>query len=100
MKNMRICVTVFAALLFSQSAMALSVEQRDNTNSDGTARFADPDQQMPAGLVSPDSMNNGGRVGPLSGAAVVAPGVPQMLGVDRGGEAFDQAYGHVTNQNR
>jgi hypothetical protein len=54
-------------------AQALSVESRNSQNSDGTQKFADPDEQMPAFLVSPGSVNSG-EVGFVSGAnAVVIP---------------------------
>ena len=100
MKNLKCLAAALAVLLLSSSgAFALSTEQ-GTMNSDGTPKFSDPDEQTPPGLVSPDSGNVAHLSGPLSGPSVTMPTAPQMMGVDQGGQAFDHAYGHVTNQNQ
>jgi hypothetical protein len=101
MKNLRFLALVLAfAVLAAPGAFALSTEQSP-INSDGTPKFADPDDQTPPGLVSSDGHSSGVTMN-LSGSSspVNLPTPGQAMGMDQGQSAFDHAYGHVTNQNQ
>ncbi|MDP9127004.1 MAG: hypothetical protein M3N08_01910 [Pseudomonadota bacterium] len=85
-------------LLCGTEANALTSETRSMTNSDGSARYVDPDEQTPR-LLAPPNINAGrnGMTSPREG--VLGPNVPQMLGAGHEGEqAFDRAYSHLGNR--
>ena len=70
-------VTLFALLLATAPAHALSTEQHGGTNADGTPRFADPDEQQPpfvAGATEDGAQGSQGSSGPSAGLHYGAPG--------------------------
>jgi hypothetical protein len=98
MKRISVAFAILMALMLtSANASALSIEQKDTTNSDGTPKFADPDEQTPPLLAMPN--NGSGNNVVENPSAVVAPSMPQMLGADQNGQqAFDRAYAHLQNK--
>jgi len=98
MKKIVFILLVTAMLgMFSASANALS-EQVAPVNSDGTAKFADPDERAPAFLIAP----NGGlspTAGDPSSANVQAPSLANRIGtMGEGAQSFDRAVNHLQNQ--
>lgn len=101
---MRPSILSLAALLtltLSPPAFALTINHEAGMNSDGTAKFADPDEQMPNFMTSPTAPlapSGPSAVQSPSGVMLpVAPGANMGLSVNRIGpapqpDAFDQAY--------
>jgi len=91
---------VFTLALFaSPASFALSVDRDTGMNSDGSAKFSDPDDQKPAFMNGMPDEPSSATQRP-SGSVTVSPGLtgsdnmrsfnPQNSGTD----AFDQAYSH------
>jgi hypothetical protein len=98
MKNY-ILLAALVAVLAPVNAHALSIEQKDNTNTDGTPKFADPDEQAPPMLAMPNDSGSGSMALDPSQYSVNRPSVPQMMGVTQGSDdAFDHAAAHLQNQ--
>ena len=96
------------ALLLVMSATpasALTLDRSSSMNGDGTAKFADPDDQAPPGLTAMPS-EDGTPVQPSHNNMTMqlAPGAGLGLSVNNGfgqapsGDAFDRAYGHFGNR--
>ncbi len=88
---------LFAALLLgvvmmSYNVLALSTEQRNSENTDGTAKFADPDEQMPAFVISSDHTSSAGSSLSFGDSQVTPPTVGDS---DYGARDFDRAYAHL-----
>lgn len=98
MKKSWLLGSMVAVLMLAGPAFALSVEQGP-VNSDGTAKFSDPDEQTPQGLVSPDSGSSHFSAGVTQQPYMGSPYTPQVMGMDQGQNAFDNAYNHVANQH-
>ena len=98
MKKRLFSAALFAALMVSSPhAFALSVEQAP-VNSDGSAKFSDPDEKTPFGVTSSESAapNNGaGVTEPYMGS----PYTPPVMNMEQGQGAFDHAYNHLNNQH-
>jgi len=94
------CAAIFALLLLaSSSAFALSTDRDSGMNSDGSAKFSDPDDQRP-GFARGQSDDDSASANARSIAPTVSPG---MAGLEngrsfnpqnQGPDAFDQAYSH------
>jgi len=85
-------ILVFGSLLISGSAFALSSEQKGGQNSDGSPKFADPDEQMPAFMVPQSQTRSGSGFQPLPEGASLTPLQPGQY--DNGAAAFQKAYTH------
>ncbi len=96
MKKLWISTALFVALLANiHSAAAFSTDQGANQNSDGSPKFADPDEQMPGFMVAPDEVR--ARTGTLSfGSSPVT--APTQGEYDSGAKAFDQAFSRQQNK--
>lgn len=54
MRTFIFCIIALAMLMFSASpSFALSIDRDSGVNTDGTAKFADPDDQMPNFMTGP-----------------------------------------------
>jgi hypothetical protein len=96
MKNFWLIAAIaLLALSNVHNAAAFSTDSRNNQNSDGSPKFADPDEQMPGFVVAPDNARSGGRA-PSSGFTAVT--IPQTGENTPGARAFDEAF--TRQQNR
>jgi len=91
MKKIWFATALFATLAIVHNAAAFSVDQSSSQNSDGTPKFADPDDQKPGFMLGLDGGET--RVGsiPLGAPTVTAPTMGEN---DNGARAFDQAFAH------
>jgi hypothetical protein len=91
MKNFWLPAAILTAVLSApHPAAAFSTEQVPGQNSDGTPKFADPDEQMPGFVTAPGGAGAGNSLS-LSGAPVT---IPTQGEYDNGARAFDQAFSH------
>ena len=82
---------VVLAVGMASAAQAFSLDQRNDRNSDGTAKFADPDEQMPNFVISPEAAaasvdHSATRTAPTT--------LTQPSDTTSGAAAFDRAYAH------
>jgi hypothetical protein len=95
----QLSLAALALMLMATPALALSVDRDSNVNADGTAKFADPDDQMPNFMNGPPEDQPPAHATPSIGLPVT-PGSPSPhLGFSVNGfanssqpDAFDQAY--------
>jgi hypothetical protein len=94
------CAAIFAFfLLASPSAFALSTDRDSGMNSDGSAKFSDPDDQRP-GFARGQSDDDSASVNTRSITPAVSPGMSGFENAhsfnpqNQGPDAFDQAYSH------
>ena len=95
-------LSIFAiGIMLSAPALALSVEHDAGMNSDGTAKFSDPDGQRPAFMNGATEDESTGRAQSGNGGQMqLTPNAHMGISVNRFGEqqqqqdAFDQAYSH------
>ena len=96
MKKIYLILAVLALLgAFIPEAPAFSIDQSANLNSDGSQKFADPDEQAPAFMVGPSGQAPYTRS--FSSSDTVT--MPTIGNNDKGAQAFDQAYAHQQNKN-
>ena len=98
--------TYFLAALFvlaiSSPAFALSTDHESGMNTDGTAKFADPDEQQPSMLNTPLTPP-GGASAQSNGSFQITPGASMSIsggpvgGQQQQQDAFDHAYAHFGN---
>jgi hypothetical protein len=89
-------MAAIAILLSAQPAFALSVDRDTGMNTDGTAKFADPDDEMPNFMNGPPEDQAPAHATP----SVLLPMTPgssagfsvNQYGVSSQPDAFDQAY--------
>ena len=106
MRSHLLLAALFAVTLFlAPAAFALSIDNDTGMNADGSAKFADPDDEMP-GFMTPPS---GAPSTPQAQSSVTLPmsspsgGGPSLsfsggsLGQQQQGDAFDHAYAHFGN---
>src|ERR1700735_3316519 len=102
---MRLPILLAAFLaLFATPAFALSIDNSTGMNEDGTAKFADPDEQQPnllnAPLTAPSSSSSSGSSG--NGIQLTPNGNVGLsvrnFGTSQQPDAFDQAYDHFGNK--
>ncbi len=94
-------LTILSLLLLAAPAFALTTE-RGGTNSDGSAKFSDPDEQRPGFMNGATEDESTGRAqGNNGGQLQLTPNSHVGLSVNRLGaqqqqqqDAFDQAYSH------
>ena len=93
---MKKILAVFAVLGLLASTMpsasAFSTDKTANQNPDGSEKFSDPDEQMPAFITGSGNQSN-------SGASLneneVTP--PSYGDVNNGAQSFDRATSHMEN---
>jgi len=83
---------MLAAVSIAPNAFAFSTVQPMAQNSDGSPKFADPDEQMPGFMVAPDDSEASNRALSFGNATPVTPPTPKDY--DSGARAFDQAFAH------
>jgi hypothetical protein len=94
MKKEMLATAIFLmALALSHPAAAFSTEQGQQ-NSDGSAKYTDPDDQKPGFVTVPSQVSSGG----LSFSAPSPVTLPSLTDSDRGAQAFDQAFAHQQNK--
>ena len=82
---------LLASLSVGHGAAAFSTDHSTAQNSDGSPKFADPDEQKPGFMVGPD--NSSAKNLSLSfGSSAVTP--PSAGDNDSGARAFDRAFAH------
>jgi hypothetical protein len=87
-----------AALVFATPCFALSVDRDSGMNTDGTAKFADPDDAMPNFMNGPPEDQAPAHATPSIGLPVSPNTTPHMgfsvnqFGTTQQPDAFDQAY--------
>jgi len=92
MKKFWLATAVLVTVLMnSQGAAAFSVDQSANQNTDGSPKFADPDEQTPRFLVSPDASGAGSRALSFGASSMAVPGQAYP---DSGSQSFDKAFSH------
>ncbi|MGB9152052.1 MAG: hypothetical protein WCD70_03085 [Alphaproteobacteria bacterium] len=92
MKKLWLVAALFLAVLLNvRNAAAFSVDQSANQNTDGSPKFADPDEQMPGFMVAPSNAGAGNGSLSFGGSPVT---MPQQGEHDSGARAFDQAFSH------
>jgi hypothetical protein len=97
--SMKKIFAILAALGFlvlgAQAAQAFSTEQQNGVNPDGTAKFADPDEQMPNFVVGPgDNAGTAPSASIMDGNPVTIPTYGES---DPGAAAFNQAFDRLQN---
>lgn len=95
-----LAIALLFPFAFSLPAHALSVDRDSGINTDGSSKFADPDEQMPYGVTGPQD----DAPSPHATPSVLLPMTPNSsagfsvnhfgtLGGQQQPDAFDQAYG-------
>jgi hypothetical protein len=74
--------------------MALSTDEGKFTNTDGSAKFSDPDDQSPAFTGSVQGNSSGQPLGLSGNAPAVRQNGPTLEWSDGGSSAFNHAYSH------
>ncbi|MGB9153058.1 MAG: hypothetical protein WCD70_08230 [Alphaproteobacteria bacterium] len=86
-----IAALLLAMISNAHNAAAFSIDQSSNQNTDGSAKFTDPDEKMPGFVVAPSSAGAGNGVLSFGNSGV---NVPAQGENDSGAKAFDQAFSH------
>jgi hypothetical protein len=73
------------------NAAAFSTDQKDSVNTDGSVKYADPDEQMPGFMVAPD---NGAAMSNSLSSGAPSVTMPAVGENDNGARAFDRAFSH------
>jgi hypothetical protein len=85
-------------LLAPFSAFALSIDRDTGMNTDGTAKFSDPDDEMPNFMSGPPEDQAPAHATPSIGLPVTPEAAPHVgfsvnqFGMTQQPDAFDQAY--------
>ena len=90
--------TLLAPFMFALAAFALSVDRDTGMNSDGTAKFADPDEQMPNFMTGGPPEDQASAHSTPSVLLPMTPNASAGISINRMGpapqtDAFEQAYG-------
>jgi hypothetical protein len=106
MRSHLLSVALFAVTLFlASAAFALTVDNETGLNTDGTAKFADPDDTMPGFMTPPAGAPSTPQAQPSVTLPMSSPngGGPSFSfsggspGQSSQGDAFDRAYAHFGN---
>lgn len=96
MRPTSILLTALFVLAVSSPAFALSIDRESGMNEDGTAKFSDPDDQQPQGLLNTPPADPS-QQGPANGMMPVSPDARFGVMVNHFGseptqDAFEQSY--------
>jgi hypothetical protein len=90
MKSSRLMIALFATsvLLSAASASAFTLDNKTNNNADGTARFSDPDSNIPFPHVADDGSQSQANFQPDSASFGFAP-------LSSNSDAFERAQNRM-----
>jgi hypothetical protein len=96
MKKILALLTVIGFVVATISgAAALTTEQRDDRNTDGSSKFSDPDEQMPNFVAGSGDQSNSQNMN-FNSQPVTPPGYGDR---DEGAAAFNHAYMHLQDNH-
>jgi|GEM_PF-3060885 hypothetical protein len=97
-KHIFTVLVLLAMIMFTPTAFALTIDRDSDINTDGTAKFSDPDDQMPGFMTPPSNAPGSPQATPSIGLPMSPSGGSNMnfsvnrFGVQPQPNAFDQAF--------